>query len=63
MNLNKKRKHEYKKMYKDRNNNYGCEHLKSLLGAYFPASLCHILIAHSSSSLPQPPLFSVEGGG
>jgi len=39
MNLNKKRKHEYKKMYKDRNNNYDCEHLNSLLGAYFSCLL------------------------
>jgi hypothetical protein len=39
MDLNKKRKHEYKKMYKDRNNNYDCEHLTSLLGAYFSCLL------------------------
>lgn len=37
--------------------------IQSLLGAYLPASLCHLLIVHSSSSLLQPPLFSIEGGG
>jgi len=43
MNLNKKRKHEYKKMYKDRNNNYDCEHLNSLLGAYLSFLLVSLI--------------------